>query len=130
MNEMIMKDKGLQDLFEHEHNIWLRKLELIQMDIVMLKNHIAVILQNEINQDTLEKVESFQSSFLNNDMIIALLRRDVRQLNEYMHYHKISESENTCKIMCNKQEALRRDISKMETELLRIKTEFKNLQIV
>lgn len=120
----------MKELFKQEHNIWLKKLELLQLEIVFLKNHIAVIVQKDVSPDTLEKLEYFQTNFLNKDTIIALLRREIKQLGELIADKHIFESGNTADALNKRQDTLRSDISKMEMELLRIKSDFKNLQIL
>jgi hypothetical protein len=128
MNIYLMTGSKVKELFRQEHNIWLKKLELLQLEIVFLKNHIAVMVQKDVSPETLEKIEYFQTNFLNKDTIIALLRREIKQLGDMIVDKQVFENSANADALYKRQDTLRNDISRMEMELLRIKSDFKNLQ--
>lgn len=130
MNFYFMTVSKVQELFKQEHNNWLKKLELLQMEIVFLKNHVGQIVQKEVDIETLEKLEIFQTNFLNKDMIIALLRRDIKAQGDLLLDRKAFENEVSSNLIYKKQDILRSDIGKLELELIKIKTEFKKLQLL
>ena len=113
--------------YKEEHATWLKKLEMLQLETVFLKNRIAEIAQKEVNSDTLERLEYFQNSFLNKDTIIALLRRDIRQQGRAIIDNNVLEPGVLSKWLNVKQDNLRKDISKLEKELTRLKAEFNNV---
>ena len=119
----IMEAKKLER-YKNEYQDWLETLDRIQLEIVFLKNHIADIVSKGVNAEKLEKLEYFQNNFLNKDLIIALLRRDIRHQYDILGDKKIIESGKLTAQIDEVQRTLREDIGKMEKEVGYLKTEF------
>ena len=68
----------------HELGTWQRTLNYILQENICLKNRLAELIKEGMENDLLEQVEYFQNQFLNKDAVIALLRQDIvheQQLN-------------------------------------------------
>jgi hypothetical protein len=103
----------------HELDTWLRTLNYIQQENIHLKNRLAEIIRNGMDDTLLEKVEYFQNQFLNKDAITTLLRQDIaseRELNG-----DLSNKKNQ-----KKHEKLRKDVDMTESEFSRLKFDFNN----
>jgi hypothetical protein len=103
----------------HELETWLRTLNYIQQENIHLKNRLAEIIKNGMDDTLLEQVEYFQNQFLNKDAITLLLRQDIaieRGLNGDLSNKKILK----------KHDKLRKDMSMMESEFSRLKFDFNN----
>lgn len=103
---------------ENELNFMLQKLDWMQQENILLKNKVADILKNDIDNTMLERMEFFLNSFLNKDAIFALLRYDIA---EYLKLHNQDKSDHLSKRTKNK---LRQDLIKLEQEFRKLKEDF------
>jgi len=109
---------------KQERQTWLRTLDYIQVEHVLLKNCLSDILKNDITAEVLEEVEYFQNQFINNDTIIALLRRDIAGLNKLSEFSAVADTDFTK--LYKKQGKLRADIELMELGFIRLKFKFQS----
>ena len=109
---------------KQERQTWLRTLDYIQVEHVLLKNYLSDILKNDITAEVLEEVEYFQSQFINNDAVIALLRRDIAGLSKPAEFSLVADTDFTK--LYKKQGKLRADIELMELGFIRLKFKFHN----
>ncbi len=104
------------DIYEeqghYETGTWLRMLDYQQQENVHMKNRIADIVKRNVGKETLEKLEHYQSLFINKDAVIVLLRRDIVQLS-----HNGERSETVIS-------QLRKDVQRMEKEFSSLRVEF------
>ncbi len=106
--------------FRQEQDAWLRILDLIQSENIMLKTRLTEIVKHDISTDVLEQVEYFQNQFLNKDTIITLLRYDIVEHRKACVGMSQSDFDNNGKLV-RKQKKLREDMDKMEKEFNRLK---------
>lgn len=104
--------------YSHEVETWLRTLDYLQQENIFLKNRVADLLQYDLNDAYLDKVEYFHNKFLDKDAVLSLLRHDISELCERFQNEVWDESSS------NKAASLRRDMEKMEAEFSRLKAEF------
>lgn len=108
---------NLRQQMLHELDTWQRTLNYIQQENIYLKNRLAEIIKNGMDDTLLDQVEYFQSQFLNKDAVITLLRQDIvaeRGLNG-----DLSNNKNL-----RKHDKLRQDMGMMESEFSRLKFDF------
>lgn len=108
---------NLRQQMLHELDTWQRTLNYIQQENIYLKNRLAEIIKNGMDDTLLEQVEYFQNQFLNKDTVITLLRQDIateRNLNGELHNNK----------NLKKHDKLRNDMGMMESEFSRLKFDF------
>jgi hypothetical protein len=103
----------------HELETWLRTLNYMQQENVYLKNRLADLIKNGMEDTLLEQVEYFQNQFLNKDAIILLLRQDIAH--ESKLDGTLTESKNV-----KKHDKLSKDMEMMEKEFSRLKFDFNN----
>ena len=65
---------------QYEFRSWKKKLDILQQENILLKNRVADIIKNDVNNSFLEKVEYFFACFLEKDAVLALLRHDVADI--------------------------------------------------
>lgn len=115
----IEKSIKLEQQMRHELETWHRTLNYIQQENIYLKNRLADLIKNGMDDALLEQVEYFQNQFLNKDAVIALLRRDIARENQLDG--ELAEIKNH-----PKHNKLRKDMEMMEQEFNRLKFDFNN----
>lgn len=111
--------------FKHEHETWLRMLDYFQFENNHMKNRLAEILKSDVDNVFLDKLEHYQTSFLNKDAIILLLHRDIVNLGEIIAAGKNDGSE-IMESVIKKQNILRDEMQKIEREFNLLKYDFNN----
>ena len=109
----------------YESDAWKRLLEFMKDENVYLKIQLSDILKNDFDKQLLEKLENFQSSFLNEDDLINVLRNDVAELEKLLVWEALEEK-NMMRDIENNMESIRRNIDHAEKQFTRIKSEFIN----
>jgi hypothetical protein len=110
--------------FRYEEASWIRTVDYLQQENIMLKNRLAEIMQYEVDENMLEQAEMYQNIFLGKDAILAILRHDIKEVERLLSSQKNGEAENTEARLLKKQLKLRQDMEKMENEFNRIKRQF------
>jgi hypothetical protein len=111
--------------YKHEHNTWLRMLDYFQFENNQMKNRLAEILKSDIDNALLDKLEYYQTDFLNKDAIILLLHRDIVNLGELIAAINDAGSVMT-DIVQKKQSRLRDEMQKIENDFNLLKHDFNN----
>ncbi|HRO41589.1 MAG TPA: hypothetical protein PL009_02050 [Flavipsychrobacter sp.] len=109
--------------YQIELKSWLRKLDLLQQENVLLKTRVAEILQNDVDRPTVDKLENYLFGFIQKDAILALLRRDVANEMKSAGFYQKGEAHD---VIEKKQGGLRKDIAQMEFEFYKLKMDFSN----
>ena len=109
--------------FRYEGASWIRALDYLQQENIMLKNRLAEIMQHKVDKNLLEQAEVYQNIFLAKDAILAILRHDIKEV-ERLLVQKSGEVNGIENRLQKRQLKLRQDMEKMEKEFNRIKTEF------
>lgn len=110
--------------FKHEVATWIRALDFLQAENIVLKNRLAELLKLQIPHHLLEKVENYQNTFLSKDAIFSILRHDIKEHKKSLQHLHINN--NIDDSFFQKQQVLRNDMEKMEKEFSRLKAEFNN----
>lgn len=111
----------LEAKYELEIGRWQKRLEQLQQENVQLKTKVADIIKDDIDMNTLERMEYFLTSFINKDAVLALLRYDLAE--QLKATRKNSDAASTSLIE-KKQLKLSQDMTKMEEEFDRLKLDF------
>ena len=69
--------------FQKESESWKRLLEYIQQENSYLKDLLADIVSQDINRELLGRAEEFQNQFITKDEMIALLRGDIYDFEQW-----------------------------------------------
>jgi hypothetical protein len=94
---------------------------------VLLKNKITEILKNNYDHNSLEEIEEFQTHFIVEDELIHSLRRDVNELDNFMH-SRLAENGKLERSFYTKMENLHKDISNSITSFGILKAGFNDFQ--
>ena len=107
-----------EEILKQEQEVWLKTLERLRLENLLLKNRLIEIIRKDISKDQLEKAEFFQGLFLDKDTVIALLRRDIARMTATA---PILPERNGYMTERNK---LKEDVYRMEKEFSSVKDQF------
>jgi tRNA A37 N6-isopentenylltransferase MiaA len=110
---------------QYETDTWKRLLCFMQEENVHLKNRLSEVLKDRFNNNLLEEVESFQSSFIKEDELISFLRNEVAEIDEEL-VKEIFVDGKLNKGIGKKIHQLRNNLSNAEKRFGRIKMSFNN----
>lgn len=108
---------------QYEIDTWKRLLGFMMEENVYLKNWISEILKDKFDKNLLEKVEHFQSSFINEDQLIRILRNDIAAV-EQLFARQGSEDGMIVKQIDARLKRLRINITAAERQFSLLKLEF------
>ena len=107
----------------YESETWKRMLAFMKDENVHLKIRLSDVLKNNFDKQFLEKLENFQSSFVNEDDLISVLRNDVAGLDKLLVWESLEE--NDCmRHIENKMASIRNNIDQAEKQFRGLKLEF------
>ena len=107
-----------EELLKQEQEVWLKTLERLRLENLLLKNRLIEVIRKDISKEQLEKAEFFQGLFLDKDTVIALLRRDIARMTATA---PILPERNGYMTERNK---LKEDVYRMEKEFSSVKDQF------
>ena len=107
-----------EEILKQEQEVWLKTLERLRLENLLLKNRLIEIIRKDISKDQLEKAEFFQGLFLDKDTVIALLRRDIARMTATA---PMLPERNGYMTERNK---LKEDVYRMEKEFSSVKDQF------
>lgn len=113
--------------FQTEIETWKRLLNSRMEENVLLKIQISDILRDNYDQNSLEKIEEFQTRFIREDELINTLRRGVNDLDNLL-YGKLFESVKMEKSFDTKMENLRKDIANSTVRFRILKSTFNDFK--
>jgi hypothetical protein len=109
--------------FRYEGASWIRALDYLQQENIMLKNRLAEIMKCQVDKNMLEQAEAYQNTFLGKDAILAILRHDIKEVDKLLT--QINGEANGAGVrLLKRQLKLRQDMEKMENEFNRVKAQF------
>ncbi len=110
---------------QYEADTWKRLLGFMMDENIQLKNRISQILKDRFDQNLLEEVEGYQSSFVKEDELIGLLRNDIAELDKLLQ-KEVFEDGMIIKIVEGKLKKIRNNIKNAEKQFGKLKMEFNN----
>lgn len=111
--------------FQKESESWKRLLEYIQQENSYLKDLLADIVSQDINRELLGRAEEFQNQFITKDEMIALLRGDIYDFEQWL-LNLASHYKRNINEYLEKQRKLRNEIESLEQRFNKLKFEFLN----
>ncbi len=112
-------------LLRQESDTWKRILEFMTEENIHLKNRLSEILKDDLDQDLLMTAEVFQSSFVREDELIRLLRKDVFAFDQLLT-REIFEVGAIVNKVTKSFKVIRKNISESETQFNQLKYQFSN----
>ena len=111
--------KHEQDRFKHECEVWNTTVEILQDENVDMKNKMSdILLRSNTSGPLLERAESFQSRFLEEDEALRKFRREVLAFIKQTQY--MGENGGLNKGV----EKMRYKLEMLKKEFLQLKTDF------
>jgi hypothetical protein len=107
----------------YESETWKRLLSFIMDENNHLKNRISDILNEKFDKRALDGLEDFQSKFIDEDELLALLRNDVAQFDKLVVKEIVDEEKVSCNIL-KKIKNLRNNIGIAEEQFSKLKLNF------
>ena len=112
-------------LLRQESDTWKRVLEFMTEENIHLKNRLSEILKGDLEQDLLMTAEVFQSSFVREDELIRLLRKDVSVFDQWLTREIYEDGAIVSKVM-KSFNVIRKNISESEIQFSQLKYQFSN----
>jgi hypothetical protein len=109
---------------QFESDTWKRLLGDMVDENVRLKMRLSELLKDKFNQNLLEDAENFQSRFLKEDELIALLRNDMAELGKVLK--RETAEEVVIKEVYKKLKVIKENIKTVEKHLSTLQLEFNN----
>jgi regulator of replication initiation timing len=110
---------------QYEADTWKRLLGFMMEENIHLKNRVSQILKDRFDENLLEEVESFQSSFVKEDEMISFLRNDVAELDKLLQ-REVFEDGMIIKNVESKLKKIRHNIKNAEKQFGKLKANFNN----
>lgn len=70
--------------FQYERDSWKRTLRFLEEENMCLKNRLADVVKDTVDENLLRKAEIFQNRFLNADDLFNLLRSDIVEFDKLL----------------------------------------------
>lgn len=117
-----MPDLKLKQL-QYESDTWKRLLTFMMDENVHLKNRLSEVLKDGADNILLVEMENFQNNFVREDEMIALLRKDVAELDKLL-LREVFEDGKIIKQVNKKLKMLRNNIVEVEKKFGQLKSDF------
>ena len=117
-----MPDLRLKQL-QYESDTWKRLLGFMMEENIQLKNRLSEVLKDKFDKNLLVEVEVFQSNFIKEDELVALLRNDVAELDKLL-IRGICEDGKIMNKIDIRLKNLRNNIMNAEKQFSKLKSQF------
>ena len=107
----------------HESDTWKRHLQFIQQENNYLKTRLSQVLQQDTDEDFLERAEFFQNKFIAEDDTVNMLRQDIHEIDQMLEKDKVEES-SIIKDLQKKLKKMNKDMEIVERQFNKLKTDF------
>jgi hypothetical protein len=107
----------------HESDTWKRHLQFIQQENNYLKTRLSQVLQQDTDEDFLERAEFFQNKFIAEDDTVNMLRQDIHEIDQMLEKDKVEES-SMIKDLQKKLKKMNKDMEIVERQFNKLKTDF------
>jgi len=112
-------------LLRQESDTWKRILEFMTEENIHLKDRLSEILKGDLEEDLLMTAEIFQNSFVREDELIRLLRKDVSVFDQWLTREIYEDGAIVSKVM-KSFNVIRKNISESEIQFNQLKYQFSN----
>lgn len=107
----------------HESDTWKRHLQFIQQENNYLKTRLSQVLQQDTDEDFLDRAEFFQNKFIAEDDTVNMLRQDIHEIDQMLGKEKLEES-SLIKDLQKKLKKMHKDMEIVERQFNKLKTDF------
>jgi hypothetical protein len=107
----------------YEKETWKRLVSFMTEENILLKNRLSEVLKDSFSYNLLEKLECFQSTFINVDNLMDLFRHDLAELEDLLAKETTGEDHTLINIQ-TKLKTLRTVLMNVERELSKLKINF------
>ena len=107
----------------YEKETWKRLVSFMTEENIFLKNRLSEVLKDSFSYNLLEKLECFQSTFINVDNLMDLFRHDLAELEDLLAKETTGEDHTLINIQ-TKLKTLRTVLMNVERELSKLKINF------
>ena len=112
--------------FQHESNMWKRKLADLLLENAYLKNRLAEKLnEGYTTRNFLELAEQYLNRFIRKDEIINLIRHDITVYDKLLTNSRYKNNTLLEKLE-QKNDRMRRELQMLDTKFNILKTQFDN----
>ncbi len=108
---------------QYESDSWKRVLAFIRDENIHLKYRLSDVLKNNFDKQLLVQLENFQSNFVKEDDLLAVLRSDLAELDKLLVW-EIMNDEKLMANVENKMKAIRCNIHNAEKQFNQLKADF------
>ena len=108
-----------------EVDAWVRMLAFMKEENVYFKNRLAEVMPQNMEKELLRQAETFQDSFIKNDTIFILLKKDIF-MHELLIAKELRKEGSHLEQIRSAQKELREDMEKLERGFSRLTVEFNN----
>lgn len=125
--DLLKKPDSLIIQFQHEIETWERILAFLSEENINLMDRLTEILKimEATDKKFLERIEYFQSSFLDENKTVGSLRSEVNEQDRLL-FRDIYENGKQISEVKKKQKKLRKELEIAEKEFNKLKFEFNN----
>ena len=117
-----MKELKLKQV-RYEKETWKRLVSFMTEENILLKNRLSEVLKDSFSYNLPEKLECFQSTFINVDNLMDLFRHDLAELEDLLAKETTGEDHTLINIQ-TKLKTLRTVLMNVERELSKLKINF------
>lgn len=110
---------------QYEIDTWKRLLGFMTDENNHQKNRLSEFLRNHFEGNQLDELENFQEFFLKEDEQIALLKKDVNNLEKIL-VREIFEDGNIIRMLVSGLKKIRTKMNKTEKQQAKLKNDFRN----
>ncbi|MBZ4191620.1 hypothetical protein [Niabella beijingensis] len=101
-----------------EDRKWITILTELKMDNVQLKDWLSKAISGQVSSDFVEKAELFQQQFIEKDLVIDLLRRDIVVLREETSVNEMTDEDKA------QYKMLEKAVKQLQVEFQKMKLSF------
>ncbi len=108
---------------QYESDSWKRVLAFMRDENIHLKYRLSDVLKNSFDKQLLSPLENFQSNFVKEDDLLAVLRSDLAELDKLLIWQMMNDDQ----LMANvdkKMKAIRCNIYNAEKQFNQLKSDF------
>ncbi len=110
---------------QYEAETWKRSLGFMTDENILLKTRLSEILKENFDNNLLEEVENFQTSFIKEDEIISSLQYEMSEIGLLLA-KKIFTNERMTTYADKRIKQIRNDIRMAEERFAKLKSDFNN----
>lgn len=110
--------------FSHENHTWQRMLDFFREENAYLKNRLSEVVDHKTGDEFLLLAEHYQNQFINKDECIALLKKDISEVNADLQEELKKQKKDPENSFESRHIKIRNEIEYFERNFSQLKNEF------